>query len=173
MSDPSGGLVVGQRAPNFDLGSTSGCVLMLRDELARTPVLLYVFATGAPARSDLQALGAAWPQLQAKKVRVLGLAPAPLAELEGVRRELDLPFPLLADDRGFHRHYGLSVTAGEAARPALFLIDRNQAVTAAWCPLTKIDTALATVLAGGGVRTSPLASYPRRVLNRWVERWVA
>ena len=35
---------IGDQAPDFDLTSTEGSLLMLRDEVPRTAVVLYVFA---------------------------------------------------------------------------------------------------------------------------------
>ena len=53
-------LRVGDEAPNFDLTSTEDVLLMLRDEIPRSPVLLYFFpvefATGV--KDDLSSLAA-------------------------------------------------------------------------------------------------------------------
>ena len=54
-------ITIGDEAPNFDLSSTEGVLLMLRDEVPRTSVLLYFFSDldGAETRADLQALAGA------------------------------------------------------------------------------------------------------------------
>jgi peroxiredoxin len=179
-------LAIGDEAPVFDLASTSGAVLMLRDELARTAVLLYFFGGSADAQavadpqvtSDLVALARATPALRTRAVRPLALAPAPLATLAALRVDLDLPFPLLADDRHFHRLYGLTSpedggSAGSAPQRGLVLVDRRQRVSRAWLPLGDLATALEEIGAAAAALPSPLRHYPKSVINRWVEWWVS
>ena len=52
---------IGDEAPNFDLTSTEDVVIMLRDEVPRSAVLLYVFSDpfADATREDLQALATA------------------------------------------------------------------------------------------------------------------
>ncbi len=160
----------GDAAPNFDLTSTEDVVLMLSDEIVRTAIALYVCPAtqGEPVRRDLMALAAATPALRAATARVLVVSPAPLAELKAVQRELELPFPLLHDDRGFARRYGVA----DAEAPAsLLLIDRRQRV--AWSAAGgSVEEALPGLTATLAALPSPSAGLPRKLVNRLIDQWV-
>ena len=67
-------LTVGDEAPDFDLSSTEDVVLMLKDEVPRTPVLLYLFS--GPA--DLQA------RTEALREQVCAQVPSPERLVEAV-----------------------------------------------------------------------------------------
>ena len=167
-------LSTGDEAPNFDLTSTEDVVLMLRDEVPRTAVLLFFFdADDQGSRAVLSALGAAWSRLGRHRARVFGVAKAQLEALRELQAELALPFPLLSDDRGFAAQYGV-VAAAEGASPpsALFLVDRRRQIAWAANPAPPIEEALAAVdkvLAG---LAGPASNYPKSVLNRLVNWWV-
>ena len=113
-------LAVGDEAPNFDLTSTEDVVLMLRDEVARTAVVLYFFADveGDRVRDDLLAFARSWEDLVTADTRVLGVSPAKLPALKELQKELHLPFPLLTDDRGFSASYGLEPAQDDAGARA-------------------------------------------------------
>lgn len=161
-------------APNFDLTSTEGSVLMLRDEVSRTAALLYFFSAEADgSRQALSALGAAWSRLGRHRTRVYGVADAAPEALGELQRELDLPFPLLSDDRGFAAQYGVAPAAeGEAAPPALFLVDRRQRIAWMANPAPAIDEALAAVDKAAADLPGPTSNYPKSVVNRVVNWWV-
>jgi peroxiredoxin len=159
---------VGDEAPNFDLTSTEGAVLMLRDEIPRSPVLLFFFPEAAAASSDLVELAAMAAELAKREVKVLGISESPLSDLATIQREHSLPFPLLHDDRGFsHRYCG-----AESGGRTVALVDRRQRV--AW--LERDPESLSGVLTGvlGVAEKMPssTANYPRSVINRLVDRWV-
>jgi peroxiredoxin len=172
---PERPISVGDEAPNFDLASTEDVVLMLRDEVPRTAVVLYFFAdpTAEGVRRDLAALSGYREALLRRRAKALAVAPAPLAELKKLQRELGLTLPLLHDDRGFLAVYGVAPAAADApAAPALFLVDRRQRVL--WLANPVADVAaelprLDRLLAG---QPSPTALYPRSVVNRLIDRWV-
>jgi peroxiredoxin len=171
---PERPLEVGDLAPDFDLSSTEDVLLMLKDEVPRTPVLLYVFAGAQDeqARADLAEIERRRTALLERRAKILAVSPSPLGELKKLQADLRLQFPLLADDRGFTKGYGLDGAEGKAASPALYLIGRDLRVL--WCerPVMAVGSALAAVeklLAG---QPSSAAGYPRRVINRWIDRWV-
>ena len=113
-----GRLAAGDRAPDFDLASTEDAVLMLRDEVPRSPVLLFFFGDpeAADVRRDLAALAARCDEWARHGLKVLGISPAKLDGLKAVQRELALPFPLLTDDRGFAAAYGRALDRSRPAR---------------------------------------------------------
>jgi peroxiredoxin len=165
---------VGDEAPNFDLTSSEGVVLMLRDELSRTAVLLYFFdAEGEGCREDLTALRDAWTRLGGHRARVFGIANAKPDALLALQHQLGLPFPLLSDDRGFAGHYGVEPAAeGESPAPALFLVDRRQRLAWAANPVPAMSEALAAVDKALADLPGPASNYPRKVVNRVVNWWV-
>ncbi len=187
------GLSIGDEAPNFDLTSTEDAVLMLRDEVPRTAVLLYFFADLASdqVRSDLAALAAVATQGEAfgrAELKVMGVSPAKLDDLKQAQSELGLPFPLLTDDRGFSGAYGMATPIaavppaedgenGEEAPavvpdPSLVLVNRDQRVLWLRNPAGSIDGAICEILARLKSLPKPTVNYPRSVINRLVNFWV-
>ncbi|MFQ5524755.1 MAG: redoxin domain-containing protein [Thermoanaerobaculia bacterium] len=166
-------LQVGDEAPNFDLASTEDVVLMLRDEVPRTPVLLYLFAgtESAARRADLSALKAAFPRLTRRNVKVLGVSAATLDELKGVQRDLALPFPLLHDDRNLAGAYGADWAEGDGDSAICVLVGRDQRVLWLANPAPAAAEGVQAAL-GALPGESSTANYPRKVINRLVDRWV-
>lgn len=167
-------LATGDEAPNFDLTSTEDVVLMLRDEVSRTAALLYFFdAEAEDSRAALEALAEAWPRLGRHRARVFGVSAAKPEALKELQAELDLPFPLLSDDRGFAAHYGVEPAAeGESPAPALFVVDRRQRIAWAANPAPPMEEALAAVDKALASLPGPASNYPGSVVNRVVNWWV-
>lgn len=170
-------LAIGEEAPDFDLTSTEDAVLMLRDEVPRSTVLLYFFADpGAErARVDLAALQSARERMKKRNIKILAISPAKLDELKRLQRELHLLFPLLVDDRGLRKAYGVDLEPEEEGRPrppALFLVDRRQRVRWLANPLASVDDALRQVEKLAETLPSSTSGYPRSVVNSLVDRWV-
>lgn len=167
-------LAPGEQAPDFDLTSTEDAVLMLRDEIPRSPALLYFFAdpAGERARGDLAAIAARREDFARAGVKVMGISPAKLDDLKALQRELGLPFPLLTDDRGFSRSYGVEAGEGESPEPALVLVDRSQEVLWVGNPAPPFEQTAGEVFDRVKSRRSSTANYPRSVINRLVDRWV-
>ena len=171
----TGKVAVGSEAPNFDLTSTEDVVLMLRDEVIRTAVVLYFFADpdAERARSDLRVLADRQQTLEAQAAVVLGICPAKLPALKQLQRDLELPYPLLTDDRKFSLAYGVGTDSEETVpEPALMLVDRRQRIAWQANPVTSVEAVLPELqeaLAGLGATTS---NYPRSVINRLVARFV-
>ena len=167
-------LSVGDEAPNFDLSTTEGAVLMLCDEVPRNFVVLYFFGEVSEVVSaNLRALAGARKDLAAMRINVLGVAPLKMTELQALQAELELPFPLCRDDRDFSQAYGIEAGGEEeVAAPALVLVGRDQAVCWLANPLTDIGSALGEMKAIVASSSSSTVNYPKKVVNRLVDRWV-
>jgi len=159
-------LTVGDEAPNFDLTSTEGVVLMLRDEAPRTPVLLFFCAEAAAA--DLEALKSLGDEMARARVKLLVISRSALADLTSLQREHRLPFPLLHDDRDFSQLYGI----GEQGPPGLFLVGRDQRLS--WIERSPEDLRAAVSRAVAVAKKAPpsTSGYPKSIINRVVDRWV-
>lgn len=163
-------LEIGKQAPNFDLASTEDVVLMLRDEVPRTPVLLFFFGEIEAARNELEALGAISTELASLGVKAMAISSVKLDELKAAQKDMKLGFPLLHDDRNLSRAYGVDEQS-ETKQEAIFvLVGKDQTVR--WIgrpPLSEqaLRDAVATTR-----KVSSSVNYPRRVINRLVDRWV-
>jgi peroxiredoxin len=180
-------LANGDPAPNFDLSSTEDVLLMLRDEVPRTALVLYFFADPQDERvkQDLAFLAGQFDGLKELTASVLGVSTAKLDPLKAVQRELALPFPLLTDDRGFSKRYGIEAPPapapaeeGEEAAPAgppplgLYAVDRRQVVCWGAVPAPPVSEAWGQVRAALKALGSSTSNYPRRITNRLVDLWV-
>jgi peroxiredoxin len=166
---------IGDEAPNFDLTSTEDALLMLRDEVSQSAVVLYFFADpeSERARRDLDALNRGLPDLARERTRVLAISPAKIEALKRVQIERKLLFPLLHDDRGFSAGYGVAAPEeGKTPEPALVVVSRRQKVLWLANPVAAVDYALADVAKALKTLPSTTASYPKKVINRIVDRWV-
>jgi peroxiredoxin len=163
-----GPIAIGDVAPNFDLSSTEDALLMLRDEVVRTAMVLYFFSDPADARAqrDLDALNQHLDALAERQTRVLAVSPAKLDDLKKLQAERKLLFPLLHDDRKFSEAYGVG------ASPALVVVNRRQEVKWIANPVASVEDALAQVTSLLKSLPSPTRSYPKSVINRWIDRWV-
>jgi peroxiredoxin len=162
-------LSIADEAPNFDLSSTEDAVLMLRDEVARTAVVVYFFADPSDARAqrDLDALNQHLDPLARRNARVLAVSPAKLDDLKKVQAERKLLFPLLHDDRSFSASYGV-----EPAAPALVVVNRKQRILWLANPVAAVAEALPQVDKVLEEQPSPAKSYPKSVINKLVDKIV-
>ena len=166
---------IGDEAPNFDLTSTEDAHLMLRDEVSQSAVVLYFFADpeSERARRDLDALNGRLKDLAGERTRVLAISPAKIEALKKVQIERQLLFPLLHDDRGFSARYGVAAPEeGKTPEPALVVVSRRQKVLWLANPVAAVDGAMAQVITALKTLPSTTASYPKKVINRIVDRWV-
>ncbi|HEY7216409.1 MAG TPA: redoxin domain-containing protein [Thermoanaerobaculia bacterium] len=167
-----GTVSIGDTAPNFDLSSTEDAVLMLKDEVVRTAVVVYFFADlgSDRVRRDLDALNRGLDALAKLNARVLAVSPAKLDELKKLQAERKLLFPLLHDDRNFSASYGVVPGAPEKpADPALAVVGRRQDVKWLANPVASAEDALPQVEKLLKDLPSPTRSYPKSVINRSVE----
>lgn len=170
-----GPISIGDEAPNFDLSSTEGVLLMLRDEVIRTAQVLYFFAEPGAERAvrDLDALNRSLDPLARLQARVMAVSPAKLDDLKRVQAERKLLFPLLHDDRGFSAAYGVAAAEeGKTPPPALVVVSRRQQVLWIANPVASVDEAMPQILSLLKSQPSPTQSYPKSVINRLIDRWV-
>jgi peroxiredoxin len=170
-----GPISIGDTAPNFDLSSTEDAVLMLKDEIVRTAVVVYFFADLESDRvqRDLDALNRRLDPLARLSTRVLAVSPAKLDDLRKLQARRKLLFPLLHDDRNFAASYGVvSTQEDRPADPALVVVGRRQDVKWIANPVASVEDALQQVEKLLKDLPSPTRSYPKSVINRWVDRWV-
>lgn len=172
---------IGDEAPNFDLTSTEDALLMLRDEIIQTAIVLYFFADPAADRtgSDLEALNRNLDPLGRLRARVLGVSPAKIDELKKLQVRRKLLFPLLHDDRDFSARYGVTPPTPAAegqtpapSAPALVVVSRRQKVLWLANPVAAVADTLPELLKILKAQPSPTASYPKKVINRLIDRWV-
>jgi peroxiredoxin len=173
-------LAIGDEAPNFDLSSTEGVLLMLRDEVIQRAAVLYFFANpGAeivPDRvvRDLVALSNRRAELARARTRILAVSPTPLDRLKKLQVEHKLLYPLLHDDRAFSAAYGVAAEDGAAPEPALVVVSREQKVL--WqanpTPAAGIEGALPEIVKLLRDLPSPAKGYPKSVVNKLIDRWV-
>lgn len=171
----SSAVAIGDEAPNFDLTSTEDVVIMLRDEVPRSGVLLYLFADPEDerVRHDLEALASRRDALARLPISIFGVSPAKLDQLKETQRELSLPFPLLRDDRGFSASYGVEAAEdGSDPRPALVVVDRQQRIVWMANPVEEVAAALDGLADQLRRLPSTTSNYPRSVVNRLIDRWV-
>lgn len=166
-------LRVGDEAPNFDLASTEDVVLMLRDEVPRTPVLLYFFsdAESERTRADLTGLQEAADDLAKVSLKVLGVSSAGLDALKALQRDLGLGFPLLRDDRNLSSGYGLDSQDDAGAAAVFVLVGRDQKVLWIANPAPSASDGVHSAIAALP-HVSSTVNYPRKVINRLVDLWV-
>jgi peroxiredoxin len=170
-----GPVSIGDLAPNFDLSSTEDALLMLKDEVTRMAAVVYFCADleSERVRRDLDALNRHVEALDKLDTRVLVVSPAKLDDLKKLQIERKLLFPLLHDDRNFSASYGVVPTEeGRPADPALVLVGRRQVVKWLANPVASAEDALPQVEALLKGLPTPTGSYPKSVINRWVDRWV-
>ena len=168
-------LSIGDEAPNFDLTSTENVILMLRDEVPRTAVLLYFFADGDSdeVRNDLVALGRWRDKLLGHRAKILAVSPLKVDPLKKIQQDLKLRFPLLSDDRNFSAAYGVEPAGEDApARPALFLVDRDQSILWSSNPVGGVEQAMGQIEGIVKSLSSSTTNYEKSVVNRVVDWWV-
>lgn len=170
-----GPISIGDVAPNFDLSSTEEALLMLKDEITRTALVIYFFADPESDRvlRDLDALSKSRDALAKLQTRVLAVSPVKLDDLKKLQKDRKLYFPLLHDDRNFLAAYGVTAPEeGKAPAPALVVVNRRQEIKWLANPVASVAEALPQIQTVLKDLPSPTLSYPKSVINRWIDRWV-
>ena len=148
------GLNVGDKAPDFDLPSTTGENISLRSLRGKKVVLYYYPKDQTPGCTreacDFRDRHAA---LNGSGAVVLGVSKDSLKSHENFREKQDLPFPLLSDpDNAVARAYGAygeKTSYGKTTMGTIrstFLIDENGFLERIWSPV-KVDGHAEEVLA--------------------------
>lgn len=170
-----GPISIGDEAPNFDLSSTEDALLMLKDEVVRTPIVVYFFADPANERAqrDLDTLNRNRPALEKLGARVLAVSPAKLNDLKKLQADRKLLFPLLHDDRNFSAAYGIAAPEeGRTSDPALVVVSRRQRVRWLANPVATVEGALPQLLKTLEGLPRSTETYQKSIINRWIDRWV-
>ena len=130
---------VGDRAPDFELPSTEGGKVRLKDELGKGNILLlfYPFAFSSVCTQEMCSIRDGMTEFTAIEARVLGISvDSPYAQKAWVQ-QLNLNFPLLSDfNKEVSEAYGvlyedLGGFKGVAKRSA-FVLDREGSVLYEW-----------------------------------------
>lgn len=116
-------LTVGTRAPEFELRAMDGRRFVLRDELARGPVVLAFFKAGCPTCQYT------FPFLERLErvyghagTRIIGVSQNEPAKTSGFTKEFGVTFPVLLDDR---ETYPVSNAYGLTNVPTIFWIAQD------------------------------------------------
>jgi peroxiredoxin len=116
-------LTVGSQAPDFELRAMDGKRFVLRDELAKSPVVLAFFKVSCPtcqyAFPFLERLEQAYGH---KGVRIIGVSQNEPRETANFTKEFGVTFPVLLDDT--HR-YPVSNAYGLTNVPTVFWIGQD------------------------------------------------
>jgi peroxiredoxin len=116
-------LVVGKKAPEFELKSTEGKRFSLGEELARGPVVLAFFKVSCPtcqyAFPFFERLHKAYAQ---KGVTLIGISQNNAKETAAFVKEFGVSFPVLLDDA---QSYPVSNAYGLTNVPTLFWIAQD------------------------------------------------
>jgi peroxiredoxin len=116
-------LTVGTKAPEFELKALDGRRFVLRDELARGPVVLAFFKVSCPvcqyAFPFLERLDRAYGHDRAK---IIGVSQNDARETTAFNKEYGVTFPVLLDDRDT---YPVSNAYGLTNVPTVFWIAQD------------------------------------------------
>ncbi len=171
-----GPISIGDEAPNFDLTSTEDALLMLRDEIIQTAIVLYFFADPAADRTgrDLDALNQSLDPLGRLRARVLGVSPAKIDALKKLQAQSASSSSRSSTTTATSRPATGSRrrSEGQTAQPALVVVSRRQRVLWLANSVADVSATLPEVLKLLKAQPSPTASYPKKVINRLIDRWV-
>lgn len=129
---------VGFFAPDFSLKDSEGKMIRLSDLLGKKNVLLF-FYEGKRCRFCLDWLSQledALDRIRSKNAEVVGISPDEGWTSQGLRKEKEIEFPILKDDKdttggsqapNVSEQYGVQISESERAdiHPAFFIIDKR------------------------------------------------
>jgi peroxiredoxin len=120
---PMAALSVGTKAPDFELRAMDGRRFVLRDELARGPVMLAFFKASCPtcqyAFPFLERLEKAYGH---KSVQIVGVSQNDPKQTAAFTKEFGVTFPVLLDDS---ERYPVSNAYGLTNVPTVFWIGQD------------------------------------------------
>src|SRR5712671_4945735 len=134
---PMAALIVGSKAPDFELKAMDGKRFVLRDELARGPVVLAFFKASCPtcqyAFPFLERLERAYGH---KGVSIIGVSQNEPKETGAFTKEFAVTFPVLLDDTD---KYPVSNAYGLTNVPTVFWITQNGEIEVSSVAWVKAD----------------------------------
>jgi peroxiredoxin len=117
---PMAALTAGTKAPAFELKALDGRSFVLRDELARTPVILAFFKAGCPTcQYTFPFLERLYRAYGHKNVTLVGVSQNDAAKTALFTKEFGVTFPVLLDERDT---YPVSNAYGLTNVPSIFWI---------------------------------------------------
>jgi peroxiredoxin len=132
-------LTVGASAPNFELRTMDGRRFILRDELARGPIILAFFKVSCPTCQYtfpfLQRLEQAYGH---NGVRIVGVSQNDPRDTSAFVKEFGVTFPVLLDDTG---KYPVSNAYGLTNVPTIFWIAQDGEIEVSSVGWVKADFA--------------------------------
>jgi thioredoxin-dependent peroxiredoxin len=138
-------VVVGQRAPDFQLTDSDGQAVTLGQLLAAGPVLLAFFPrafTGGCTR-EMKAYAGQQDDLAARGARVVGISVDDVATLARFKASLGAPYTFLSDPGGAVSQQYAGVSMGTANRVTVTVApDRT---------ITRVTTGLAALFPGADI----------------------
>jgi len=150
-------LTQGMKAPDFELKALDGRSFVLREELARGPVVLAFFKASCPtcqyAFPFLERLERSYGH---KAVRIIGVSQNAAKETEAFTKEFGVTFPVLLDDTST---YPASNAYGLTNVPSIFWIAQDGEIELSSVGWLKADfTEINRKMAASG-NTSPAAVF--------------
>jgi peroxiredoxin len=132
-------LTAGTKAPQFELKAMGGKRFVLRDELARGPLVLAFFKVSCPvcqyAFPFLERLERAYGH---KGVRIIGVSQDDPKHTAAFTKEFGVTFPVLLDDR---ETYAVSNSYGLTNVPSIFWIGQDGEIEVSSVGWVKADFA--------------------------------
>ena len=115
-------LTTGTLAPDFELPTTAGGALSLRDMLARAPVVLAFFKVSCPTCQYTFPFLERIHQAYGGKFQIVGISQNSKKDTEAFLKEYAVTFPVLLDDT---KTYPVSNAYGLTHVPSIFWIDQT------------------------------------------------
>ncbi|MBO4551996.1 MAG: redoxin domain-containing protein [Candidatus Methanomethylophilaceae archaeon] len=150
------GLIVGDKAPDFTLESTSGESFNLYKELEKGPVLLnfYVGDFGINCTNYLSKFIESYDRISELGVRMVPLNPDSLDSHKLFKQRLGAPFEFLFDkDKAVSKQYGAIVGPGHMVsgftNREFFLVGKDAEILFTWkAPIPKVLPELDEIVEG-------------------------
>jgi peroxiredoxin len=150
-------LTAGKNAPDFELRAMDGKRFILREELARGPVLLAFFKVSCPtcqyAFPFLQRLEQAYGH---KSVRIIGVSQNEPRETANFTKEFGISFPVLLDDT---KKYPASNAYGLTNVPTIFWVAGDGTIEVSSVGWVKADFEAVSRKMAEAVSTAPAAIF--------------